>query len=420
MKKISLLLLLLVGLANVVYAQLPVTQLPVTDGLVAHWDFENNDENQAPGANAALNGMPMSMSMNGPTFSQDTPPGSSGSRSRRFDGMDQYINVDNPVLADFDSDYTVSAWFRSDEAPSGGQRFMVFESQGFVISLGLREGCPTANTNVQFFINTTGDNRNIDVQVPDGDIDDEWNHAAVVYKNDGSTRTLSAYFNGVLQETITLADPPDLDPNPSFFNIGTYRDADARFFNGFIDDVAIWDRALTPAEIFLLSDAEQTMVTTAIDEDDGDLESESGMANSTSLREAINHSASGSLITFAPSLNGETITLTLPDGQLLIDKDLVIDASDLSNGLTIDANQLSRVMKIEPNNTVALQGLTLTGGNATGTFFPNNSGGAIYADGSGSSTPSNSPSTLAPSPEILLTLEAAASSATAEIVAARA
>ena len=38
MKKTSLLLLLLVGLANVVYAQ-----LPVTDGLVAHWDFQNDD-----------------------------------------------------------------------------------------------------------------------------------------------------------------------------------------------------------------------------------------------------------------------------------------------------------------------------------------------------------------------------------------
>jgi len=43
MKKTFLLLLLLVGPANVVYAQLPVTQLPVTDGLVAHWDFQNDD-----------------------------------------------------------------------------------------------------------------------------------------------------------------------------------------------------------------------------------------------------------------------------------------------------------------------------------------------------------------------------------------
>ena len=77
-------------------------QLPVTNGLVAHWDFEGDDINNQ--GNAALNGTPMPM--NGPPdFSSETRQGSSGT-SREFDGSDQYINVDNPVLANFDSDYT--------------------------------------------------------------------------------------------------------------------------------------------------------------------------------------------------------------------------------------------------------------------------------------------------------------------------
>ena len=63
-----------------------------------------------------------------------------------------------------------------------------------------------------------------------------------------------------------------------------------------------------------------------------------------SLAEAIRDIASGGVITFAPSLSGQTITL--PGNQLLLDKSLTIDASSLDNGLTIDANQQSRIMTI--------------------------------------------------------------------------
>ena len=117
----------------------------------------------------------------------------------------------------------------------------------------------------------------------------------------------------------------------------------------------------------------QVIVTTLDDEDDGsfDLNNEDDI----SLREAINHAEQGSFITFAGGLGGNTITLT--EGQLDVGKSLVIDASNLTNGLTIDADGQSRVMEIQPGVTAALHGLTLTGGFASG-FFPNNLGGAIY------------------------------------------
>lgn len=121
-----------------------------------------------------------------------------------------------------------------------------------------------------------------------------------------------------------------------------------------------------------------TVVTTADDEDDGILGGGSGV----SLREAINHSPAGSLVTFAPALSGETITLTLTLGQLVIDKSLVIEASALPDGITIDANGQTtnhRVIQIPAGHTVHLHSLTLTGGNAVG-GFPENLGGGIYND----------------------------------------
>ncbi|MGJ8642878.1 MAG: beta strand repeat-containing protein [Luteolibacter sp.] len=96
-----------------------------------------------------------------------------------------------------------------------------------------------------------------------------------------------------------------------------------------------------------------------------------------SLRDTITSASPGDTIIFDPSLSGQTITLG--GTQLLVNKDLTIDASALANGITIDAAGSSRVFEINPGSTVSMNSLTLTGGNATGNS-PVNFGGAIYSD----------------------------------------
>ena len=107
-------------------------------------------------------------------------------------------------------------------------------------------------------------------------------------------------------------------------------------------------------------DALNIVVTTAEDEDDLGIDPTLLLGLGTSLREAVKYGANNMIITFDPSLSGQTITLR--GAQLLIDRSLTIDASSLAAGITIDADQWSRVMGITPDNTVALHGLTLTGG----------------------------------------------------------
>ncbi len=94
-----------------------------------------------------------------------------------------------------------------------------------------------------------------------------------------------------------------------------------------------------------------------------------------SLRDTIASASPGNSIIFDPSLSG--MTITLGGAQLLIDKDLIIDASALPGGITIDANSSSRVFGITPGNTVALNTLTLTGGNVSGNFPANSGGGHL-------------------------------------------
>lgn len=67
-----------------------------------------------------------------------------------------------------------------------------------------------------------------------------------------------------------------------------------------------------------------------------------------SLREAIVEAVNGETISFAPTLNGATITLT--SGELAITGlQLSIDASALSNGIKISGNNNSRIFRIENN-----------------------------------------------------------------------
>ncbi|PKH00971.1 choice-of-anchor Q domain-containing protein [Paraglaciecola sp. MB-3u-78] len=103
-----------------------------------------------------------------------------------------------------------------------------------------------------------------------------------------------------------------------------------------------------------------------------------------SLREMIVQATAGSVINFDPSLSGQTIVLS--SGRLEINKNLIIDASNLANGLTIDAdgvNTRSGAFSIQQGADVTINSLTITGGSGKGEV-----GGAI--DNSGNLTLLNS------------------------------
>jgi len=129
-------------------------------------------------------------------------------------------------------------------------------------------------------------------------------------------------------------------------------------------------------------------VDTLVDESDGNFGS-----GDLSLREAIAQAADNDTILFDSSLDGGTIELEL--GEMLINKNLTIDASALLLGITIDASANSpagllndptpdvangdgsRIFNIDDSNanndlTVTLNSLILTGGDVQ------NRGGAIF------------------------------------------
>ena len=110
------------------------------------------------------------------------------------------------------------------------------------------------------------------------------------------------------------------------------------------------------------------VVSTLDDENDGNFS-----AGDLSLREAIANSNDGNTIIFDSRLSGGTIVLN--QGALSIEKDLSIQGLGIDN-LIIDGNNSDRVFKIDDDNAenfldVDLSDLTITGGQNTFTFPPN-------------------------------------------------
>lgn len=100
------------------------------------------------------------------------------------------------------------------------------------------------------------------------------------------------------------------------------------------------------------------MVTTAADENNGSVDP--GLGSGTSLREAVLHSPAGSSVKFAAVLDGQTVMLSL--GQIVIGKNLAIDASALASGITVSGNDDFRVFDVQAGRTVTMNRLKIIDG----------------------------------------------------------
>ena len=100
-----------------------------------------------------------------------------------------------------------------------------------------------------------------------------------------------------------------------------------------------------------------------------------------SLRYCVNNASSGETITFASSLNGQTITLNSNNGALTIGTSVTIQGPG-ANLLTISGGNAVGVFNINGSATVSISGLTIANG-----YSPLNGGGIVN---SGMLTLSNS------------------------------
>ena len=187
-------------------------------------------------------------------------------------GADSFVNVADNALLDLPNTFTITAWVKMSAYPFGGNntraafvRKLPDTGTGEVYSLGLRNNNGNTLTNLRFqaqsdtALAATIQDQWGNPQLPsEQPFLDQWTFVAATYDGTAALPTASLYRNDVIQ-TITNIDQPNLGPAPKattgLLRIGGFPSPTANEgFNGFIDDVWIFNTALTDTEVASVRD----------------------------------------------------------------------------------------------------------------------------------------------------------------------
>ena len=214
----------------------------LAQGLVAYWDFEKGAANVAPSGGVAYDGKMLGAA-------KLSSAAKVGTHALKLDGNSAYVHVAGPV--DATKPWTLSAWFQPEAAPGPDTRRMIYESTGnFSISFGLRASKTPGAINTQVSSSTTGTKylpANHDV--PADTFIGKWHHVVEVYTPALPTQKgkIVVYLDGQQTHSVAVAAGDSLLAVDGL-NLGTYREANGRWFEGRIDEVAFWNRALEASE----------------------------------------------------------------------------------------------------------------------------------------------------------------------------
>ena len=227
MKK--LLFILFIGMTNgMLFSQVP-SSVP-TNGLSGYWSFNGNaNDNSGNGNNGVVNGA---------TLTTDRF-GNANSAYNFVKANNNYITMNNTIGNFGTSDFTISVWFLSTDAISShiiNKRYS--QSWGNYWEL----------TKLLFGINDTNTNSNYNViNNTQAQIQNTWYNIIVTR----SGTSMKYYINGLLYQTVTTTVINNIS-NTSNLVIGsviTPLTGVLQSHEGKIDDIGIWNRAITQQEI---------------------------------------------------------------------------------------------------------------------------------------------------------------------------
>jgi hypothetical protein len=235
MKKTILFLVLVVALTTqTLFAQVP-SYVP-TNGLAAYWPFNGNANDESGNGN------------NGNNFGATPISDRNGSANSAlsFNGINNYISVPYSNTIGVQQEITVSFWVFFNGG-SCGPRIMQCppwgQCGGYTIATS-----STSNSSRYFYTNF----ENCSVGVLSASSPTlpglSWHHVA--WSASGLTGISKMYFDGVLVDTdITNSFFTSINYLNRPLTIGNIDPNSCDWFGGYLDDIGIWNRALTQQEI---------------------------------------------------------------------------------------------------------------------------------------------------------------------------
>ncbi len=172
-------------------------------------------------------------------------PGGVQSQALHFDGVDDYCFAGPDIISRFP--FSFSLWLRTTLPASANRRIIELADrtgQGSVYSLFISYGDPSLGAVAPGYT-WTDVSSNIDVN------DGQWHHIAGVFASDSNKRlyvdgTLRAVMSesipsSALAQYLTIGRDGDSNPNPD------------RYFEGDLDEIRVFNKALQPSEIHALA-----------------------------------------------------------------------------------------------------------------------------------------------------------------------
>jgi len=217
-----------------VFAQVP-SYVPTT-GLVGWWSFTGNAND--------LSGNNNNGTVNGATLVADRNGNANSAYS--FNGTNSYIDVPNSASLAFSSNViSISFWAKVNSVNSSGfNNIMISKQAG---SGNTQQGFDVAESTTQsIYLAVSNGGGNFGGPSVTSVPLSQWHHFIYVYNNGTST----SYYDGV-QVANTTGQTATIGANTLdlLFGQANWSNINAINYDGILDDMGIWDRALTQTEV---------------------------------------------------------------------------------------------------------------------------------------------------------------------------
>ena len=203
-----------------------------TDGLVGWWKFDEGSGTIA--YDSSVNGNDGSL-INGPTWTTGKIGG-----ALIFDGVNDFVDMGNSQELNLVNSVTISVWFISNKKDAlqwilgknrdinGGYHLLLDTNNYFQGKVNAAQGKSQATSAEQFQVNS------------------EWIHAIFSYDAQSGGQL---FRNGVIHGSNSQANGSIISGEVTNLNVGRHEYNGIYRFQGLIDDVRIYDRALSAEEV---------------------------------------------------------------------------------------------------------------------------------------------------------------------------
>jgi len=251
MKKLLLTIAATFGMTALTMAQNVPNYVP-TNGLVGWWPFNGNaNDESGNGNNGAVNGALLTTDRFGNT-----------NQAYHFDGLNNVITVPDNNSLNFESvnEYSVSYWIKPETISSTQASVIISKQTGAGFDQDGWNSFIEPNFQLNFYVRNgigqpySGCNF--------GEINVENNyHVIQTFESD----SVKIYLNGILQGSASSNGAiVGNNSNPMLFGKASWVSSNTTGYNGILDDIGIWNRALTQQEITDLYNAVSCANNTAV------------------------------------------------------------------------------------------------------------------------------------------------------------